>query len=126
MSPIRIQRRRTKGWRTPPNTRYVGRPSRYENPFTIEAVPGDWFVVDPFGLPSCFVAGEHFDTRRAAHQYAVDRFRDYYINSRFSPDLLAELRRDLGGRNLSCWCPLDLPCHADVLLELANGEGVEL
>jgi hypothetical protein len=27
---------------------------------------------------------------------------------------------DLRGKNLACWCPLDAPCHADVLLELAN------
>ena len=29
-------------------------------------------------------------------------------------------RRFLGGKNLACWCALDKPCHADVLLELAN------
>lgn len=29
----------------------------------------------------------------------------------------------LRGRNLACWCPLDGPCHADVLLELANADG---
>lgn len=29
---------------------------------------------------------------------------------------LSELR----GRNLACWCKLGDPCHADVLLELAN------
>jgi hypothetical protein len=28
----------------------------------------------------------------------------------------------LRGKNLACWCPLDQPCHADVLLELANQE----
>lgn len=27
---------------------------------------------------------------------------------------------ELRGRDLACWCPLDLPCHADVLLEVAN------
>ncbi len=27
---------------------------------------------------------------------------------------------ELSGKNLACWCPLDQPCHADVLLELAN------
>jgi hypothetical protein len=30
------------------------------------------------------------------------------------------LQRDLAGRDLACWCPLDQPCHGDVLLELAN------
>ena len=27
---------------------------------------------------------------------------------------------ELRGKNLACWCPLDQPCHADVLLEIAN------
>ena len=35
---------------------------------------------------------------------------------------LAEIRRELSGRDLACWCPVDQPCHADVLLELANSE----
>ena len=30
---------------------------------------------------------------------------------------------ELRGKNLACWCPLDQPCHADVLLELANSGG---
>ena len=33
---------------------------------------------------------------------------------------LDEIRAALGGRDLACWCPLDKPCHADVLLRLAN------
>jgi hypothetical protein len=33
---------------------------------------------------------------------------------------VAALRRDLAGKDLACWCPLGQPCHADVLLELAN------
>lgn len=35
---------------------------------------------------------------------------------------LAEVRAHLAGHDLACWCPLDQPCHADVLLELANGD----
>jgi hypothetical protein len=30
------------------------------------------------------------------------------------------LRRNLGGKDLVCWCKLSAPCHADVLLDLAN------
>ncbi|MGE2733815.1 DUF4326 domain-containing protein [Mycolicibacterium vaccae] len=37
------------------------------------------------------------------------------------PDLTDEIRHELAGRDLACWCPLDDPCHADVLLDLANG-----
>jgi hypothetical protein len=32
----------------------------------------------------------------------------------------ADVRRELGGRDLACWCPPGEPCHADVLLEVAN------
>ncbi len=27
---------------------------------------------------------------------------------------------ELRGKHLACWCKLDQPCHADVLLEIAN------
>lgn len=32
-----------------------------------------------------------------------------------------EIQTKLRGHNLACWCPLSQPCHADVLLEIANG-----
>jgi hypothetical protein len=35
-------------------------------------------------------------------------------------ELAAAARRELAGKDLACWCPLDKPCHADVLLEVAN------
>jgi hypothetical protein len=34
----------------------------------------------------------------------------------------ADARAELAGRDLACWCPLDQPCHADFLLDLANTE----
>ena len=30
------------------------------------------------------------------------------------------IRRELAGKDLVCWCPLYRPCHADILLDLAN------
>lgn len=33
-----------------------------------------------------------------------------------------DIQRELRGKNLACWCQLDQPCHADVLLEIANGQ----
>lgn len=93
MKPQRIQRKRTKGWRMPENTVYVGRGSKWGNAFTIE---------------------------RYGRAIAVQMFRDYigHQNSPhgFEPDEIAHLR----GKNLACWCPPDQPCHADVLLEIAN------
>lgn len=48
----------------------------------------------------------------------AESLRRYRIDAdTFDP---VTLRRDLAGKDLACWCPLDRPCHADVLLELAN------
>lgn len=35
-------------------------------------------------------------------------------------ELHDQIRAELAGRDLACWCPLAGPCHADVLLEVAN------
>jgi hypothetical protein len=47
---------------------------------------------------------------------SVRRYREYLSGH---PELLAALS-ELRAKDLACWCPLDQPCHADVLLELAN------
>ena len=51
---------------------------------------------------------------------AVERYEQYLIWHR--PDLVDQLPQ-LRGRHLACYCPLDEPCHGDVLARLANGEG---
>ena len=38
-----------------------------------------------------------------------------------NPTWRAQIRRELRGKDLVCWCPLSDLCHADVLLEVANG-----
>ena len=98
---VRIQRKRTKGWKMPPNTIYVGRPSLWGNPWS---------------------------TKSSSAEEAVDLFRHWFevatIDStaadgrRGSKKALAILT--LKGKNLACWCPIGSPCHADVLLEIAN------
>lgn len=99
--PIRIQRKRTKGWRTPPNTVYVGRPTKWGNPYIIGRTT-------PY----------HYKLTR---QEAVDAYQCYITkpNSEFARKLKASIS-ELRGKNLACWCRLDQPCHADVLLEIAN------
>jgi hypothetical protein len=64
----------------------------------------------PWGNP--FVVGRDGDQAQC-----VERFR-YEI----APKLAAEARRELRGKNLACWCAPDAPCHADVLIEIANRE----
>ncbi len=48
------------------------------------------------------------------HDIADDHELFYFTEER--------IRAYLRGKNLACWCKLDQPCHADVLLELANDE----
>jgi hypothetical protein len=38
MNPIRVQLSRKKGWKMPPNTIYVGRPTKWGNPYKVEDV----------------------------------------------------------------------------------------
>jgi hypothetical protein len=111
VTPVRIQRRRTKGYRLPPDAIYVGRPSRWGNPHRIGAPDYPWCMQTVSFAAERIVAGP-LDAGAARYHFrltAVDRLTR-------EPDWLAPLR----GRDLACWCPLDQPCHADVLLELAN------
>ena len=93
--PKRIQRKRSKGWRMPSGVVYVGRPTKWGNPFKLS------------------VYGEE----------SLRLFRkDLERRLELEPAFLEPLR----GKDLACWCPLmdkrgnKVPCHADVLLELAN------
>ena len=81
---------RVKGGRKPEGVVMVARPSRWGNPI----------VVGSEGVPD--------------RQAAVDVFRETI------PHWHDDIRRDLRGKDLACYCPLDEPCHADVLLEIAN------
>jgi hypothetical protein len=90
--PKRIQRKRTKGWKMPEGAVYVGRPTKWGNPFPVpeNATHDDLVCV-------------------------VGQFRLWWRGSWF------EIQEELRGKDLACWCALDKPCHADVLLEIANG-----
>jgi hypothetical protein len=117
MKPRRIKLRRVKGWRLPPNTVKVDRTTKWGNPFIV-GVNGDVSVV-------------------ADAEYCVLNFRrllgGYHCISmepacdKRQEAAVAVLKKEkaagwptLRGKNLACWCALDKPCHADVLLEIAN------
>ena len=100
MTPRRIQRHRTKGWRMPAGAIYVGRPSRWGNP---------WRTDDDLGR------GLLWDAQIVTDLYRIDLMTKEPLG--FD---LAGFVAPLRDRDLMCWCPLDQPCHADVLLELAN------
>lgn len=92
--PERIQRKRTKGWKMPANTVSVTRPGHYGNYAAVRAG---------------YTEGER----------AVWYFRNW-LETEASSTFKALAVTELRGKNLACWCALDKPCHADVLLELAN------
>jgi len=105
VAPIRIQRQRTRGWRMPPNTLYVGRGSRWGNPRRVGMYVG-YKAADAVA-----------DYRRWIER---DPSTWSYDNVYGKPPTVDEIRAALAGKNLACWCALGQPCHADVLLELAN------
>jgi hypothetical protein len=131
-APKRIQRKRTRGWRAPKGAVYVGRGTKWGNPFRIgggyqtrgvidmllpiegEFVEGTYDDCDIQGYPITY---EVRTVKDAAE--AVELFKEY-IRDNWWYDR-ESVGRDLAGRDLMCWCALDAPCHADVLLELANG-----
>jgi Domain of unknown function (DUF4326) len=124
--PKRIQRQRTKGFNlkvassNPNGVVYVGRPTWFGNPFT----------------PKQFYDAGYSGNTATAISACVQAYREWLTGEPFSlhwrePNhflgWLAACREDrvkrlpeLRGKDLACYCPLDQPCHADVLLELAN------
>lgn len=113
-SPCRIQRRRLKDWRVPEGAVYVGRPTPWGNPFTIA---------------QCIELGFAADDRTARvvvvdafREWLTDRFQGWWMGPESDRRLafFVEHVDELRGKTLACWCPLDEPCHADVLAEIAN------
>ncbi|UZW55519.1 DUF4326 domain-containing protein [Sphingobium sp. JS3065] len=90
--PARVQLSRAKGWRMPPDTVKVDRSTKWGNPYPVDA-------------------------KRTAPM-AVAAFRLHILAC---PALREMASRELRGKNLACWCQPGEPCHADVLLEIANG-----
>ena len=102
MTPARVTLSRAKGWKMPPNTVSVARPTRWGNQFQV-----------PKGHP-------WKDAAWSVLQFSfwidrLERFPDHP-----NPPAIADIRTELHGKNLACWCKPVEPCHADALMELAN------
>ncbi len=94
--PIGVQRKRVKGWRKPANTVNVSRPSKYGNPYRVG--------------------------RDGTAAECKDKYRRLIEGNIWNTPNRLDVQKDLRGKNLMCWCPLNTPCHRDVLLEIANLE----
>jgi hypothetical protein len=95
-SPRRLQRSRKKGARLPSGTICVTRGTKWGNPF---------------------VVGVHVATK----EEAAREFERALLAGELA-FTVADVRRELAGKNLACWCKPGEACHADVLLRIANGK----
>lgn len=104
----RIQRKRTKGWKMPENCRYVGRPTKFGNPFSVERF-GREMAVEMFHecLSNNAMCYAYLDKLEATTAFNHMKYISEHIE-------------ELRGKNLACFCALDKICHADVLLEILS------
>ena len=103
--PERVQLSRRAGWRMPANTVKVSRPGKFGNPFPVDGEgPMGRIAPDQEGAVGFFRQMLADPEMRAAAGYPSDD----------------EIRSALRGKNLACWCRPGTPCHADVLIEVAN------
>lgn len=159
--PERLQRKRTKGYRLPSGAVYVGRPTRFGNPFQDRDRSRGLVRFGPQHLERfgrawdyegrCSGPGSHdvwfssddivkTNVRWATREELVELFRLTLTDptpgmrsaypsrgGHFLKVTVEDIRRELAGKDLACWCPLPPPgepdiCHAAVLLAVARGE----
>lgn len=140
-APRRLQRSRKKGYRSPEGAVYCGRPSRWGNPF---AVTGGWqecfralawgFNADAAGRRAMAAALFEAWLTGSGRSIKAGSKRDkrspwqrevMTVDVGRKPPPLEEIRRELRGKDLLCWCPTPARgqpdiCHAAVLLRIAN------
>ena len=110
MKPKRIQRKRTRGWKMPPNTVYVGRPTVFGNLFG-----------RLYGRRRCVSMYRNMLRARWCRIFPTTRMTAAMrVILRITRKQILQQIDQLRGKNVCCWCKLSDPCHADVLLELAN------
>lgn len=106
----RYQRKRVKGYKLPPNTVCVTRGTKYGNPFAVGK------ELDYTHIASQINAGDIEMSKYVGKKLTMAD--SLYLFKRITlPQLNLEPIRN---KNLACFCPLDAPCHADVLIEEIN------
>ena len=87
---------------------YVGRPGKWGNPFRVDKgwLEGPGVLCNSTDRPGLL-------------SRAVELYRERFVHGELGR---RTIRDALRGKDLVCWCPLGQPCHADVLLEIANEE----
>jgi hypothetical protein len=113
--PERIQLRRTKGWKMPPGAVKVDRSTIWGNPFTRADARGAGYKASDADLDA-------FNVAAFAGWLGGNRNGIWWTGSEADArrDLILSRLPELRGKPLACWCKPGSPCHADVLLALAN------
>lgn len=114
----RFQRKRIKGYKTPENTKYVGRPTKFGNPFRLTK---DGYIQAYSTNRTIFNKWIMWSINGGFEQKDIVELYEIWIKGNLqkehpylpTPPILDELK----GKNLSCFCSLNVPCHADILLE---------
>lgn len=145
--PVRIQRKRVAGFDLQAESvalnglpaAVVTRPGKWGNPFNLKSSEHCWtavahgFRADPAGRNAASVklfrdwieSGKMMVLKDCGLYIGTDAETSAPIAvsppvAAYKPPTLEEIREALRGKNLACFCALDKPCHADVLLEIAN------
>lgn len=113
--PERVQLKRTKGWKMPPDTVKVDRSTKFGNPFPVDCY-GQEKAVDMFRR---FVAG-NMSSMEMSTCSRQDWASSHDISLVHVRSQIQSMLPTLRGKNLACWCKPGEACHADVLLEIAN------
>ena len=112
-TPKRIQMSRHIPWRAEnPDAVIVARPSKWGNPYKVGEPGWNYYYPDVKASASDAVIMFELDLALGDGIWHERLYRYVTVN---------DVQAELAGRDLACWCPLDEPCHADVLLEIANG-----
>ena len=143
--PIRLQRRRTPGFNLQAASRAInGLPAQYVGRGPGGIFPNPFYSKDLGSIAAVMCFDRRGDDPKAI-DFALVGLHVHWlagwpngippapVTALFSPEVFAgpptveEIRDGLRDKNPACWCPLiypdgqPYPCHADTLLEIANG-----
>lgn len=130
--PKRLRLSRAKGYQKPEGAIVVSRPSRWGNPIRITPERSERDgrrMYRVHGSPMDISGGPSYNDIETARYFAAKFFEWDLLNDRYGDAYpsIDEIRRQLEGKDLCCWCPLPGPrqvdwCHAAVLLRIVNGD----
>lgn len=130
--PQRIRLQRKRGFKLQEVSRAlngleavnVQRPTKWGNPYPAAIYGRDMAVMlyerTVRGIWWCGLIPANWSDEQAVDAYEA---HSQWL-ARMGEHPIGAARRELRGKNLACWCSIDKPCHADVLLELANKDSV--